>query len=96
MSALKSNQINTEPLFVTQSNDPTLIRKTSSINTNVLHTPSLQHLFAKYLASDEDERFPYNTLYSVLHLEINCDSPKTKQAMTNLEINIDDLIIKSL
>ena len=82
-----------DPLFVTQTIDPSQMGK-APLSKSLLQTPSLQHLFAKYLASDEDERFPYNTLYSLLHLEINCESPKTKQAMNNLEIKIEDLIIK--
>lgn len=88
-----------DPLFMTQqpnSQEVANISKPPIISKNVLQTPSLQHLFTKYLASDEDERFPYNTLYSLLHLEINCDSPKTKQAMGNLDIRIEDLIIKQI
>lgn len=95
MTLVKINPNTLDPLFVTQNVEPTLIKTTmQQTGKNVLITPSLQHLFTKYLASDEDERFPYNTLYSLLHLEINCDSPKTKQAMSNLEIKVEDLIIK--
>lgn len=86
-----------DPLFMTQQPNPPEVANTlkpAILTKNILQTPSLQHLFTKYLASDEDERFPYNTLYSLLHLEINCDSPKTKQAMGNLDIRVDDLIIK--
>lgn len=35
-------------------------------------------------------------MYNLLHLEINCDSPRTRQAMENLEIKVDDLTIKNI
>lgn len=97
MSYAKSPRQNKQEdnLFLTQKNNEENSSLSRPILTkNLLQTPSLQHLFTKYLASDEDERFPYNTLYSLLHLEINCDSPKTRQAMSNLDIKVEDLIIK--
>lgn len=95
MSYAKSPHQNKQEdnLFLTQKNGEENSSK-PVLTKNLLQTPSLQHLFTKYLASDEDERFPYNTLYSLLHLEINCDSPKTRQAMSNLDIKVEDLIIK--
>lgn len=101
----------TDLLFVTQNRDNSVLNKTITQGNNILHTPSLQHLYTRFLVrygnfsfhkkltsnwklSDEDDRFPYNTLYNLLHLKINCDSPKTRQAMNNLDIKIDDLAIR--
>ena len=80
-----------DPLFLTQTGSVAHINK-PILSKGVIHTPNIKHFFAKYLASDDDE---YNTLYKILNLEINCDSPKTKQVMLNSSIKVDDLIIQS-
>jgi hypothetical protein len=91
MSIIKSS-VNVDPLFLTQANANVAVHLNKpTMNKALLQTPNIKHFFAKYLASDDDE---FNTLFKILNLEINCDSPKTRQVMINSNIKVDDLIIQ--